>query len=96
MGRRENLIRSALIIMTMLLVYPAVANEARNEFHIPASEASKALGLFARQTNDVFGNYTFYQGLEILLRNTGITGSINENGVLTINVSAPEIERGAR
>lgn len=85
MGRRENLIRSALIIMTMLLAYPAVANEA-----------SKALGLFARQTNDVFGNYTFYQGLEILLRNTGITGSINESGVLTINVSAPEIERGAR
>jgi len=64
------------------------------------------LGLFARQSNTpvlylnetlgwrrinaVIGKYTVRHALEILLRNTGISGVINEAGVLTVTVGAFE------
>ena len=88
-----------------LLIGEAIADEASIAFNIPASEANEGLALFAEQsatpliylndgvrgkrTNRVQGDYTRTEALDILLRNTGISGALNDKGVLTITVLAP-------
>lgn len=83
------------------------ANELKYDFRIPALQANEALILLAQQSdtsllyshnqvqhiqsNWVVGVYTLPQALEILLKDTGITGSINHAGVLTISEIEPEI-----
>jgi iron complex outermembrane receptor protein len=74
-------------------------------FRIPRTDAGSGLNLFAKQsdtpllflndqvrdrtTNAVQGTYTVSQALEILLRDTGIRGSFNQSGVLTLSVEEP-------
>ena len=91
----------------------AVAGEALHEFRIPQTDADTGLNLLAKQsdtpllflnervrdiqTNRVEGRYTVREALEILLRDTGIRGSINQNGVLTITAEEPEAkDRGEK
>ena len=91
-------------LVLSLLVVEAIADEVSIAFDIPASEANEGLALFAEQsatpliylndgvrgkrTNRVKGDYTRMEALDILLRNTGISGSLNDKGVLTITVVA--------
>jgi len=88
----------------------AYAEEAIHRFEIPASNANTGLNLLAKQsntpllylndevrnerTNDVKGSYTVHDALEILLKDTGISGSINQSGVLTIAMTEPEQNEG--
>jgi iron complex outermembrane receptor protein len=87
------------------------AAEPAFDFRIPRSDAGSGLSLFARQsdtpllflsdqvrnrtTNPVHGTYTVREALDILLRDTGMSGSFNQSGVLTLSVAEPEQqERG--
>ena len=92
-------------LVLSLFVVEAIADEVSITFDIPASEANEGLALFAEQsatpliylndgvrgkrTNRVEGDYTRMEALNILLKNTGISGSLNDKGVLTIAVVAP-------
>ncbi|MEX2524290.1 MAG: TonB-dependent receptor [Gammaproteobacteria bacterium] len=91
---------------------PALTAGTEYEFRIPATDASTGLNLFAkqsntpllflnervrdRQTNRVFGTYTIEEALELLLRDTGIMASINQNGVLTVSEAVTEEPNGGK
>lgn len=71
-------------------------------FNIPEQPANKSLNEFAQQagqqvlfpydrvegisTNALVGEYSLEQGLEILLKSTGLVSVVNESGVLSINL----------
>ena len=75
------------------------------EFSVPAQRADKALTAFARQAgitlvfrfdaawrkqaNAVVGRYTLAEGLEILLRGTGLQGSVENSVRLVIRAGDP-------
>ena len=97
-----------LLILLYCCATAVGAAEKTHEFHIPRTDAGTGLNLLARQsgtpllflndsvrdrqTNPVQGHYTVREALGLLLRGTGIEGSINNNGVLTITSS----ETGAK
>lgn len=85
---------------------PALTAGTEYEFRIPATDASTGLNLLAkqsntpllflnervgdRQTNRVSGTYTIEEALELLLKDTSIKASINQNGVLTVSEGVTE------
>ena len=76
------------------------ANSTKYKFDIPVARLDVALSSLAQQSdtpllfsheavqdvqsNPVVGHYTVHDALAILLNNTGITGNINNQGVLTV------------
>lgn len=91
-----------LAVVLLVCVHAASAKEPARQFDIPAAEASRGLSLFARQarvplfylsdavrkkrTHAVHGTYSVCKALGILLADTGIAGSINGRGVITITL----------
>jgi iron complex outermembrane receptor protein len=100
----------AVFILVSLSAPGAGAKERTYRFDIPASDARTGLSLLAQQsntplfylneyvrdiqTNRVKGTYSVHKALDILLKDTGIRGAINESGVLTINLVEPEDTTG--
>ena len=99
---RKLLFYSAVLLALAPAVYAANLDKRMYDFDIPSADAQISLNLFAKQTgtpllyrskdlgtiktNGVKGRYTFKQALELLLKDTGVAGSINQNGVLTISL----------
>ena len=110
MGIRGGLGHCMLFIALCFTTSGACAGEPRYEYDVPAAKASISLSLLAQQsntpllylnddireteTNRVRGTYTVKEALEILLEDTGIVGSINQSGVLTVTVAEPEENMG--
>ena len=108
---KRGLVRWVGFAMLCLCSAAVQAVEPAFDFRIPRTEAGSGLNLFAKQsdtpllflsdqvrnrtTNSVNGTYTVREALDILLRDTGISGSLNQSGVLTVSVTEPEEqERG--
>ena len=99
-GKGGLLCHWLLFLAMSLLTTVSFAKETSYDFRIPRTDAGTGLNMLAKQsdtpllflnkrvrdirTNPVVGRYTVREALDILLKNTGIRGSINENGVLTI------------
>jgi len=95
-----------ILVICVFVPLAVIADDMTYDFQIPASEASTGLNLFAQQsgtpllflnkdvrgkrTNGVTGTYTVDEALTLLLKDTGIKGTINQNGVLTISMLASE------
>ena len=89
-----------VLFMMLAVMNDVNADEVKHKFSVPVSQADIGLNLFAKQsdtpllyshdqvhmfqTNELEGHYTLEQALEILLKNSGLTGSINQSGVLTV------------
>ena len=96
-----------LCLLSGMLCDVARAGEPVYDIDIPAMNAAEALNRLAEQTgavmlfsydlastrraNAVRGRYTLVQGLELLLRGTGLSGGLSDKGV--VNVSRVESAR---
>src|SRR5262245_30122933 len=74
--------------------------------NLPAQPVPEALNALAEQTgvsvlfpydlarnrmaNEVSGRFSLLKALELLLRGTGLSGGLSDNGVLTISATKPE------
>jgi iron complex outermembrane receptor protein len=99
-----------LFLAMSLFTTVSLAAERVYNFHIPRTDAGSGLNMLARQsdtpllflnervrdkqTNRVEGRYTVREALDILLKDTGIRGTINKNGVLTIAADDPGANHG--
>ncbi len=95
--------RYLMTLALLAFAPPSHAQTSERSFDIPAAEASTGLSLFAKQantpllylnddvrrkqTNAVHGAHSIQEALDILLASTGIVGSINRSGVLTVTVA---------
>lgn len=86
----------ALLVVALALGPAALANAARESFKIPEQRADLALTEFARQAhlvvlfpyeevsriaaNRLSGTYSVEEGVDILLRDTGLTASVEAGG----------------
>jgi len=105
-GWKRGAVRCCVIFAILCVGTALHAAEPTFQFRISRADAGSGLNLFARQsdtpllflndqvrdrtTNAVHGEYTAREALEILLKDTGISGSFNQKGVLTLSVT----ERG--
>ena len=92
---------SALLVVSMLLCGAARSEERRYDIDIPSMNAVEALNRFAEQTgcitlfsydlanarraNAVHGRYTLLEGLELLLKDTGLSGGLSNKRVVNIS-----------
>lgn len=93
----------ALLLLSMMLCGAARADEPVYDIDIPSMNAAEALNRFAEQTgavmlfsydlararraNTVRGRYTMLQGLDLLLRGTGLSGGLSDKRVVSISQS---------
>lgn len=93
----------ALVLLAMMLCGAARSDEPVYDIDIPAMNAAQALNRFAEQTgaitlfsydlanvrqaNAVRGRYTLLEGLELLLRGTGLSGGLSDKRVVSISQS---------
>jgi hypothetical protein len=91
------------ILLSMFLCGAARSDEPVYDIDIPAMNAAQALNRFAeqtgaimlfpydlasaRQTHAVRGRYTLLEGLELLLRDTGLAGGLSDKRVVNISPS---------
>ena len=99
---RGVLIYSAILMVLFSARCAIGAESTVYDFNIPHGDAKSSLNMFAKQagipllyrnqdlgnikTNEVKGRYSIEKALDILLQDSGVTGSINQNGVLTISL----------
>jgi iron complex outermembrane receptor protein len=92
-----------LLLLSTMLCGAARAEEPVYEIDIPSMNAAQALNRFAeqtgaimlfsydlasaRRTNAVRGRYTLLEGLELLLRGTGLSGGLSDKRVVNISRS---------
>ena len=90
-----------LMFLSMCLCAPVRSDEPVYDIDIPAMNAAQALNRFAeqtgaimlfsydlasaRQTPAVRGRYTLLEGLELLLRDTGLSGGLSDKRVVNIS-----------
>ena len=102
--------RLVLVVAMIVFAPPAQASSREYDFDIPEEQMAVALGMFAKQSstpllfphdevqqlraNDLQGRFTVEEALEVLLKDTGVTGHINEDGVLTISVAELQQKSG--
>ena len=91
----------ALLILSTLFSVAAEGAEPVYDIDIPAMDAAQALNRFAEQTgaimlfsydlasakraNEVRGRYTLLEGLDLLLRGTGLSGGLSDKRVVNIS-----------
>ena len=106
---RQRALRGLLLSAALVLARVASADAERESFEIPAQRADLALNEFAQQAhlvvlypfeevsrvsaNVLAGTYTVPEGVELLLRNTGLAASVEAGGrQLVVRVYAESTE----
>ena len=109
---RSRAVRGSLIAAALLSASLAWADAARESFEISGQRADLALNEFAQQAhlvvlypyeevsrfsaNALSGTYTVQEGVEALLRNTGLTASIEAGGRQLVVRVYPESSGGSK